>query len=123
MIQALTASDLLTGEPVFRRGSAWEPRLSDAQVFGEAEAALAEAALATARAEATFVVDPYLIDCVMEGAVAVPISYRERVRALGPTIHPEMGRQAEGGEAVRVVLAAKGSGRSSGRISLIARKK
>ena len=51
-------------------------------------------------------VDPYLIDCVMEGAVAVPVSYRERVRALGPTIHPDMGKQAQGGEAVRVLQAA-----------------
>ena len=43
--------------------------------------------------------------------------------ALGPTIHPDMGKQAGGGEAVRVLQAAQGSGRSTGRLSLIARKK
>lgn len=121
MVQALTANDLLTGEPVFRRGDAWEPRLPDADVYTDAEAAAA--ALDLARAQATVVVDPYLIDCHLEGAVAVPVSYRERVRALGPTVHPDMGKQAEGGEAVRVLQAAQGSGRSAGRVSLIARKK
>ncbi len=119
-LQALTANDLLTGEPVFRRGAAWAGRLPDAYVYADADAAAQ--ALALAKAEATAVVDPYLIDCVMEGEVAVPISYRERVRALGPTVHPDMGKQAEGGEAVRVLQAATGSGRSAGRVSLIARK-
>ena len=121
MTQALTASDLLTGEPVFRRGDLWVARLPEADVYAEAEAAAR--ALDLAKTEATVVVDPYLIDCVMEGEVAVPISYRERVRALGPTVHPDMGKQAEGGEAVRVLQAATGSGRSAGRVSLIARKK
>ena len=121
MTQALTANDLLTGEPVFRAGAAWAPRLPDADLYDALEPAAA--ALDAARAEVTVVVDPYLIDCVMDGAVAVPVSYRERVRALGPTIHPDMGRQAEGGEAVRVLQSAQGSGRSTGRLSLIARKK
>ena len=93
----------------------------DADLYDAPEPAAA--ALDAARAEALVVVDPYLIDCVMEGAVAVPVSYRERVRALGPTIHPDMGKQAQGGEAVRVLQAAQGSGRSTGRLSLIARKK
>ena len=119
--QALTANDLLTGEPVFRTGPTWAPRLPDADLYDAPEPAAA--ALDAAKAEVLTVVDPYLIDCVMEGAVAVPVSYRERVRALGPTIHPDMGRQAEGGEAVRVLQAAQGSGRSTGRLSLIARKK
>ena len=121
MTQALTANDLLTGEPVFRAGPGWASRLPDAELYGAPEPAAA--ALDAAKAEVLTVVDPYLIDCVMEGPVAVPVSYRERVRALGPTIHPDMGKQSEGGEAVRVLQAAQGSGRSTGRLSLIARKK
>ena len=120
-VQALTANDLLTGEPVFRRGAAWAERLPEADVYADPETAAH--ALGLAKEEATVVVDPYLIDCVMEGEVAVPVSYRERVRALGPTVHPDMGKQAEGGAAVRTLQAATGSGRSAGRVSLIARKK
>ena len=121
MVQALTANDLLTGEPVFRCGGGWAARLPEADLYGDAE--LSGQALDLAKTEATVVVDPYLIDCHMEGAVAVPVSYRERVRALGPTVHPDMGKQAEGGDAVRVLQSATGSGRSAGRVSLIARKK
>ena len=121
MIQALTANDLRSGEPVFRRGEGWAERLPDADLYADPQRA-AEA-LRLAQAEPLVVVDPYLIDCLMEGAVAVPVSHRERVRALGPTIHPDMGKQAAGGEAVRVLQAATTSGRSTGRVSLIARRK
>lgn len=121
MIQALTANDLLTGEPVFRVGGAWAARLTEAELYDAPEPAAV--ALAAAQGEATRVVDPYLIDLYLEGETAVPVSYRERVRALGPTIHPDMGKQAEGGEAVRTLQAAHSAGRSTGRISLIARKK
>ena len=120
-LQALTANDLLTGDPVFRRGDAWADRLPGADVFEAPEPAAA--ALAAAQAEATRVVDPYLIDLYWIGEVAAPVSYRERVRALGPTIHPDMGKQAEGGEAVRTLQQAHSAGRSTGRVSLIARKK
>ncbi len=121
-VHVLTANDLLSGEPVFRGGAAWRVRWAEADVF--AEPAPAEAALAAARAEPTVVVEPYLVDCTLEGAMAVPVSYRERVRALGPTIHPEMGKQAEGGDAVVALQSATGHGRaSSGRLGLIARKK
>ena len=121
MIQALTANDLRTGEPVFLSASGWAARWAQAELFDAPEPAAA--ALEAARAQATVVVEPYLVDCVREGEVAVPISYRERVRALGPTIHPEIGKQAEGGEVVHVLQAATGAGRSAGRLGLIARKK
>ncbi len=121
MIQALTANDLLTGEPVFGSPKGWAPRWADALLFDAPEPAAA--ALELAKAQSTIVVDPYLVDCVPEGDVAVPVSYRERLRALGPTIHPDMGKQAEGGAVVHALQAAHGAGRSTGRLSLIARKK
>ena len=40
--------------------------------------------------------------------MAVPTSYRERVRALGPTIHPDMGKQAEGGVVVEAHRSPRG---------------
>jgi hypothetical protein len=51
-----------------------------------------------------------------------PLSFRERVRALGPTNHPQHGKQAEGGDEVEILQHAQGAARSSGRVNLIKRK-
>jgi hypothetical protein len=118
---ALTASDLRDGEVVFWNAGRWVRRFDDAELFDAREPG--EAALADARAQATVVVDPYLIDVVLEAGLPVPTSYRERVRALGPTIHPDMGKQAEGGPVVAAMRAHEGGARSSGRLGLIRLKK
>jgi len=57
----------------------------------------------------------------VDGGLA-PVSYRERLRALGPTNRHDHGKQAEGGEAVEALLHATGSSRSKGRVELIRRK-
>jgi hypothetical protein len=118
---ALTASDLRDGEVVFWNDGRWVRRFADAELFDAREPG--EAALADAKAQATAVVDPYLIDVVLEEGLPVPTSYRERVRALGPTIHPDMGKQAEGGPVVEAMRAHEGGARSSGRLGLIRLKK
>lgn len=119
--QAVTANRLDTGEVVFRRAAGWAPRLADADVY--LTPAAAEAVVATAKAEPLVVVDPYRIELRLEGGLPIPQSYRERVRALGPTIHPDMGKQAEGGVLVEAMRHAEGAGRSTGRLGLIARKR
>jgi sulfite reductase (NADPH) hemoprotein beta-component len=50
------------------------------------------------------------------------LSFRERVRALGPTNKPEHGKKTEGGEAIEALLHAHGAARSKGRVDLIRRK-
>ena len=47
---------------------------------------------------------------------------RERLRALGPTNHPQHGKQAEGGADIAALVAAEGAARSVGRVNLIKRK-
>ncbi len=118
---ALTANSLTTGDVVFWSDGRWVEQLAEAELFDAAEAG--ETALASAKAQATAVVDPYLIDVSLDQGLPVPVSYRERVRALGPTIHPEMGKQAEGGAVIRAMQAAEGGARSTGRLSLIRLKK
>ena len=117
---AVTANRLDTGEVVFRHGVDWRPRLADAELYPTPEAA--EAVVAAARDEPLVVVDPYRIELRLEAGLPIPQSYRERVRALGPTIHPDMGKQAEGGALVEAVQAAAGGARSTGRLGLIRRK-
>ncbi len=120
ILQALTANRLSDGIVVFWSHGQWAERFPDAELF--TEPAPAEAALNAAKALPRALVDPYLIDIRLDGGQPVPMSYRERVRALGPTIHPDMGKQAEGGPIIEAIQHAAGAGRSTGRLSLIRRK-
>ncbi|MHB8286745.1 MAG: DUF2849 domain-containing protein [Caulobacteraceae bacterium] len=117
---AITASTLSEGDVVFWTNDAWVERFADAQLF-EDKAEL-DAAVAAAQAQVTTVIDAYPIDVVMDEGLPVPTSYRERVRALGPTIHPDMGKQAEGGPVISAMQSAHGGARSTGRLGLIKRK-
>ncbi|HEX4740055.1 MAG TPA: DUF2849 domain-containing protein [Caulobacteraceae bacterium] len=120
MTTALTASSLVTGEAVFWSERGWADRFADAEVFEDR--AQADAALAQAQDQRRLVVEPYLIEVAQEAGLPVPVSFRERIRALGPTIHPDIGKQAGGGPEVRALQAAHGAARSSGRLGLIQRK-
>ncbi|CAN1526137.1 Protein of unknown function DUF2849 [Caulobacteraceae bacterium] len=120
-MKALTANRLIDGEVVFWKAGAWIERFADAQFFDDDETA-GPAAVETARGQPTVVVDPYLIDVVEAPGGWAPVSYRERLRALGPTNEPTHGKQAEGGAGVEAILAATGAARSTGRVDLIRRK-
>ena len=120
-LAAITASDLRDGEAVFWTQGRWVKRFAEAELFEASEPG--QAALDLAKTQLTVVVDPYLIDLELEDGLPVPTSYRERVRALGPTVHPDMGKQAEGGAVVEALRAHAGGARSSGRLGLIRLKK
>lgn len=119
-MKALTANRLGDGEAVFLGAEGWVERFSDAQLFDDEAAALA--AEAHAKTEITVVVDPYLIDVTPSDSGWAPLSFRERVRALGPTNKPEHGKKTEGGEGIEALLHATGAARSKGRVELIRRK-
>jgi hypothetical protein len=119
-VKALTANRLQDGEAVFWNGGAWVERFADAELFGAEEGA--EAAQVRAAAEVTLVVDPYLIDVIEADGGPAPLSYRERLRALGPTNKPDHGKQAAGGADIVRLARAHGSARSTGRVNLIRRK-
>jgi hypothetical protein len=120
-MKALTGNKLDDGEAVFLgHDGDWVPRFADAELFDDEDAALA--AEARAKTQITVVVDPYLIDVIPSEHGYAPLSYRERVRALGPTNKPEHGKKTEGGEAIDALLHAHGAARSKGRVELIRRK-
>jgi hypothetical protein len=119
-MKALTANRLADGEVVFWTGEAWSERFSLARLFDDNGAA--ESAEAHAKTQITELVDPYLIEVSeVEGGVA-PVSYRERLRALGPTNKLDHGKQAGGGTDIDVLAHAHGAARSKGRVELIRRK-
>jgi hypothetical protein len=119
-MKALTGNLLEDGEAVFlTHAGDWAPRFADAELFDDEDAALA--AEARAKTQGTVIVDPYLIDVIPSEHGFAPLSYRERVRALGPTNKPEHGKKTEGGEAIEALLHAHGAARSKGRLDKIKR--
>jgi hypothetical protein len=120
-MKALTANRLIDGEVVFWSHGRWIERFGEAELFDED--APAEDAEAKGKAEPTVVVEPYLIDIIETDEGPAPSSYRERLRALGPTNTPHHGKQALGGEDVAALSHATVRARASGgRTNLIRRK-
>jgi hypothetical protein len=118
-MKALTGNRLDDGEAIFLGENGWAPRFADARLFDDEASALA--AEAHAKTQQTVVVDPYLIDVIPSEGGYAPLSFRERVRALGPTNKPEHGKKTEGGEAIEALLHATGAARSKGRLDKIRR--
>jgi len=92
--QMLTANRLRDGDVLYRKGDGWVPMLADGDVYKDA--AGADAALATATAELirNQVVAPYLFEVREVSGRIQPVKEREIIRAAGPTVHPNTGKQA-----------------------------
>ncbi|HEY7852221.1 MAG TPA: DUF2849 domain-containing protein [Caulobacteraceae bacterium] len=120
-MKALTANRLADGEVVFWKAGVWVERFAEAELFADQDAA--DAAETRAKDQVKLLVEPYLIDVVdADGEGPAPLSYRERLRALGPTNKLEHGKQAAGGADIARLAHAHGSARSTGRVNLIRRK-
>jgi Protein of unknown function (DUF2849) len=98
--QALTANRLRTGDVLYWRGGDWVDVFLAAEVF--LDPAAADAALQAAKRFVAdrVVVNPYLFPVRLDETGAHPIEEREIIRAAGPSIHPDLGKQA--GEARHV---------------------
>lgn len=94
-MKALTANRLIDGEVVWLgRSGTWVETLAAARLL-ETPEAIAEAEAAGAEAEAArLIVEPYLIDLVREEGEIVPVRFREKIRARGPTVRQDLGKQA-----------------------------
>ena len=94
MPQVLTANRLVVGEVVYwNEARGWVSRLEEAQVLADSEA---EAVLARADewVQKREVVAPYLFDVRLEKGIAVPVKVREAIRAAGPTVRLDLGKQS-----------------------------
>ena len=93
-LQMLTANRLVDGDVVYWRGGGWVEALSDAEIFSAK--ADAETALAAAQAfvAGNVVVNPYLFDVREERGDFTPVKEREIVRAQGPSVRTDLGKQA-----------------------------
>ena len=91
----VTANRLDDGLVVYLNGAGWSERIDDAQVAGDDAAAERLLARAEGPGQAVRVVDPYLIEVTRAGGVPQPVRHREAIRARGPTVRPDLGKQAE----------------------------
>ena len=93
MPQVLTANRLRIGEVVYWGGERWVSRFEDAQILSDADAetTLKAAADWVLKGE---VVAPYLFDVREKDGRTVPVKEREIIRAAGPTVRRDLGKQA-----------------------------
>ena len=95
MHQVLTANRLIDGEVVYlARGGAWVTHFLGALVFdnkADAEASL-EIGLQAERDQK--VVHAYLFDVKRNDGTVKPVKQREIIRAAGPTVRRDLGKQA-----------------------------
>lgn len=91
-LKVITANDLFGGHVIYwTKDRSWTEELSRAAIL-EGEQALSELTMATADEGRS--VGPYLMDVSAEHQPAGRGRLREEIRDLGPTIHPQFGRQA-----------------------------
>ena len=91
--QMLTANRLVDGDVLYRKGGGWVLTLADGDVYDEAAAKTALAAAQAETIQNTFVA-PYLFEVRVDKDVITPVKEREIIRAAGPTVRADLGKQA-----------------------------
>ena len=94
--QMLTANRLVDGDVLYWKNGEWVLAIRDGDVFADPKAA--DAALAAAQKYVTdnTVVNPYLFDVKTDAKGIHPVKEREIIRAAGPTVRDDLGKQASG---------------------------
>ncbi len=92
---SLTANRLLDGEPVYLTAADdWSEALTDAAIADGKDQGAALMDIAAKSVEGRVIVNPYLFDVDVEDGKPSPISVREQIRAAGPTVRLDLGKQA-----------------------------
>jgi hypothetical protein len=92
--QMLTANGLRDGEVVYWAQGQWVMALDKAEVFKDDATAKAALKAAAASVEDRTVVNPYLFDVRVEAGVLRPVKEREIIRAAGPSVRQDLGKQS-----------------------------
>lgn len=94
VFKMLTSNRLRDGDVLYRKGGGWVLTLAEGDVY--ADQASADAALAAAQAETVHneFVAPYLFEVRVADGVITPVKEREIIRAAGPTVRADLGKQA-----------------------------
>ena len=84
-MKLLTGNDLETGDVTWWAGGEWSRHVEDAVDVGEEGEAIAHAEEGARRVNT-----PYVIDAEMTDNGPRPAHITDRVRALGPTVRPDL---------------------------------
>ena len=97
MADVITANRLADGVVVFQTAEAgWSEDFNRAAVLPDAEATKAALARAAEDVTGNLVVDAYSFAVEIRNGHVAPKALREAIRAAGPTIRRDLGKQAEG---------------------------
>lgn len=92
--QVLTANRLSDGAVVYlTQAGTWSERIAESRIARDSTASEALLAEGQDTSSGQLADPPYLIDIAAEGGDVRPLRYREQIRAFGPSIHPEFGKQ------------------------------
>lgn len=94
--QMLTANRLVDGDVLYWKAGDWVLSLREADVFADAKDADAALAAAQKYVADNVVVNPYLFDVKTDAKGIHPVKEREIIRAAGPTVRDDLGKQASG---------------------------
>lgn len=95
--QVMTANRLRDGDVVFlTRSGEWALAIDNAVLAQEPQAVAALETRAKADEKATLVTGSYLFDAERVNGKIKASHIRERIRAQGPTVRLDLGKQAEG---------------------------
>jgi hypothetical protein len=97
MSDIITANRLIDGVVLFQDAAGgWVEDFARAAILPDAAAAKAALALAQQDELRNLIVEPYAVVVEFRNGHFVPKALRELIRASGPTIHPDLGKQAQG---------------------------
>jgi hypothetical protein len=97
MQEMITANRLNDGIVVFLDADGgWTEDFHRGAIFEDAEARALAIGVGTAAAAANLVIDPYPIELERRAGHLAPKALRERIRATGPTMRTDLGKQAQG---------------------------
>ncbi len=97
MSDIITANRLIDGIVMFQDAAGgWVEDFARAAVFPDAAATQAALALAKQDEARDLIVEPYAVVVELRNGHFAPKALRELIRARGPTIRPDLGKQAQG---------------------------
>jgi Protein of unknown function (DUF2849) len=92
--QMLTANRLKDGDVLYWKAGNWVESLKEGEVFADAAPAVAALSAAQGFVGDNVVVNPYLFEVRMDSSGIHPVKEREIIRAAGPSVREDLGKQA-----------------------------